>query len=248
MTNILIRVDSSSKIGLGHLMRCLVLASRYNNSNVIFASQDLVNNANQKIIDLGYKLEVLRNNSVKALVKCCKNNSTDMLIIDSYEISFDMEKKIKEQTSCKLMVLDDTYEKHYCDVLLNHNIYAKEHKYKNKVPSFCTIQCGSKFTLIREEFLKKYKKTKNKKFSLLICLGGSDFNNINLRILKSLKKLDITITLITSSSNKNIKKLEKYVLTRKNMNLIIDSNQIAKLMNNSNLASLSLISCPLSWA
>ena len=53
--NIAFRVDSSSKIGLGHLMRCFVLAEQYKNNNVIFFVQKLTGNANQRIIDKGYK-------------------------------------------------------------------------------------------------------------------------------------------------------------------------------------------------
>ncbi len=42
--NILFRVDSSSKIGLGHLMPCLVLAEQYKKDNVIFAKVSIKNN------------------------------------------------------------------------------------------------------------------------------------------------------------------------------------------------------------
>ena len=40
--NILVRADSSSYIGTGHIMRDLVLAKQYLNENIIFATQDLV--------------------------------------------------------------------------------------------------------------------------------------------------------------------------------------------------------------
>ncbi len=57
--NVLFRVDSSSKIGLGHVMRCLVLAEQYKEDSVVFATQDLKGNANREIIDKGYKLITL---------------------------------------------------------------------------------------------------------------------------------------------------------------------------------------------
>ena len=58
--NILIRADSSSYIGTGHIMRDLVLAKEYKNENIIFATQDLVGNINHKIIETGYKIELLK--------------------------------------------------------------------------------------------------------------------------------------------------------------------------------------------
>jgi UDP-2,4-diacetamido-2,4,6-trideoxy-beta-L-altropyranose hydrolase len=39
--NILIRADSSSQIGLGHIMRTLVLAAQYSDDTIAYACQDL---------------------------------------------------------------------------------------------------------------------------------------------------------------------------------------------------------------
>ena len=44
MKNILVRADSSSTIGTGHIMRDLVLASSYKNDNITFATLDLEGN------------------------------------------------------------------------------------------------------------------------------------------------------------------------------------------------------------
>ena len=65
--NILVRADSSSYIGTGHIMRDLVLAKQYKNENIIFATQDLVGNINHKIIEAGYKIELLKSNDFKEL-------------------------------------------------------------------------------------------------------------------------------------------------------------------------------------
>ena len=71
MQNILFRADSSSTIGTGHIMRDLVLASKYKDSNIIFATQDLDGNINGKIKEAGYKLELLKSNSLKEVIELC---------------------------------------------------------------------------------------------------------------------------------------------------------------------------------
>lgn len=159
--NIVIRADSSSYIGTGHIMRDLVLVKEFKKYNVIFATQNLDGNINYKIIEAGYKIELLKSNDFEELNELIKKLNIDMIIIDNYEIDYSFEKKLKEQNlSLKTFVLDDTYEKHFCDILLNHNIYADEKKYKNKVQKNCELRCGSRYTLLRDEFLEAKKNKK----------------------------------------------------------------------------------------
>ena len=93
--NILVRADSSSYIGTGHIMRDLVLAKQYKNENIIFATQDLVGNINHKIIEAGYKIELLKSNDFEELNKLVKKFEIDMIIIDNYDIDYNFEKKLK---------------------------------------------------------------------------------------------------------------------------------------------------------
>ena len=94
--NILIRANSSSYIGTGHIMRDLVLAKQYKNKNIIFATQDLVGNINHKIIEAGYKIELLKSNDFEELNDLIKRLNIDMIVIDSYDIDYNFEKKLKE--------------------------------------------------------------------------------------------------------------------------------------------------------
>src|SRR5574344_2127997 len=107
--NVLIRADSSSNIGTGHIMRDLVLAKQYKNENIIFATQDLVGNINHKIIEIGYKRELLNSNDFKELNDLIKRLNINMIIIDKYDIDYNFKKKLKEDNpSLKIFVLDDT--------------------------------------------------------------------------------------------------------------------------------------------
>ena len=240
--NILFRVDSSSKIGHGHVMRCLVLAKQYREYNVIFATQDLKGNANQKIIDESYKLIALNDGSVNELVQRINELNIDMVVFDHYGINSDFEKAVKGDSGVKILSFDDVYEKHYCDILLNHNIYADAGKYKDLVPDFCEIRCGKKYTLVRDEFKKiEIKKNPSNKGKLVVfvCLGGADANNISLPVLEILSDFDnIIVNLATTSSNKNIEKLLGFSKQYEDINICIDCN-VAELMSNSNFSIIT---------
>ena len=240
--NVLFRVDSSSKIGLGHLMRCLVLAEQYKKDNIIFAAQNLEGNANQKIIDQGYRLILLGDNSTDELCKKIALLHINNVIFDHYGIDYKFEKIVKKRTGVQILSFDDTYEKHYCDVLLNHNIYADAEKYKDLVPEFCEIRCGKEYTLIRDEFkrIKIREQPINKEKSIIfVSLGGSDPYDIGLIVLEVLSDFkNITINFATTSSNKSIGKLQGFSKRYQNINICVDCN-IAELMNDSDYAIIT---------
>jgi len=244
MTNILIRADSSSKIGIGHIMRSLVLATFFKKSNITFASLNLKGNINHKILENGYALKVLQSNKKEDLLKLINELECDLLIIDHYEINHTYESYIKKNTSASIMCIDDTYEKHNCDILINHNIYADEKRYKKLVPKKCELLCGSDYTLLRDEFhiqSKKIKPREVKKIKkILVTMGGTDHSNINVKILKTLDNFkNIKVNIVTSSSNKNLKHLKSYIKSKKCLTLHVDSSNIAKLMRQSDFAIIS---------
>jgi UDP-2,4-diacetamido-2,4,6-trideoxy-beta-L-altropyranose hydrolase len=226
---VLIRCDASSKIGTGHLMRDFVLAQRFSKSEVAFATRALLGNLDALIEAKGFTHHSLKNNKPKALIKLLKQNDYDLLVIDHYGIDAVFERKIKEALpELTLMVLDDTYQQHHCDILLNHNIYAKKKHYKNLVPKKTQLLCGAKYTLLREEFLTP--QTPSEKDSILIAMGGSDPRNLTLKILKSLpKEFTLEINVITTNANKKLQKLEAYAKENKNITLHIQTKEVAKL-------------------
>ncbi len=226
-------------------MRDLVLAQKYKAKgyNIIFATQDLEGNINHKILEDSYKLKILKSNDKKELINLIKKLNIDLLVIDSYDIDYKFEKYIKSKTNVKILSFDDTYKKHYCDILLNHNINANKKRYKKLVPRHCELKCGSKYTLLRDEFIKEKKKIKKKslkkdsKIRVFIAMGGADHSNINIKILNVLKGLTkIEVNLVTTNANKNLEDLKKYCKDKKWVKLHINSNKIAKLMVQSDFA------------
>jgi UDP-2,4-diacetamido-2,4,6-trideoxy-beta-L-altropyranose hydrolase len=230
--NILIRADSSNTIGIGHIMRDNVLAKQFPQDCVCFASQPLDGN----IIDtVPYKTHLLQTNTLTELSALILQEQIEMLIIDHYEIDYKFEKELKRRhPDLRLMVLDDTYKKHHCDILLNHNIYAHKKEYKNLVPKECEVRCGEKYALLREEF------SEPKHFKVLLAMGGADTKKLNIKILKALQKyLNIDITLVTTRANANLEALQKYVQDKANISLIIETNEIATLARECSFAIIT---------
>lgn len=243
--NILLRTDSSSNIGTGHIMRDLVLAQHYakKGNNIIFATQELKDNISHKIQEANYQLKILKDESVSELNILIQEFKIDMIVIDHYSIDHKFEKKLKlKNPYLKILSFDDTYEKHHCDILLNHNISGDKKKYEGLVPEYCELRCGKKYTLLRDEFYKEKNKTykKTNKFIIFIAMGGADHSNINIDILKIIKKIknfnNTKINIVTTTANKNIKELEKYCKNKQWIKLHINSSKIAKIMAKSDLA------------
>jgi len=239
---ILFRADSSSQIGTGHIMRDLVLATRYPDAKIIFAVRDLPGNINHKIKESGYTIELLDSNEPDHLVEVVKKYDADMVIVDHYGIDETYERTLKEKTGVTLMVLDDTYEKHYCDILLNHNIYADAAKYEALVPHGCRLLCGKEHTLLREEFLREKQKGRQNRnapdhLEVFIAMGGADHQNLTVSILRVLEDFpNIFPHVVTTTANRHLDALQAYTDTHPNVTLHINTHKIARLMNRADLA------------
>lgn len=233
--NILIRADSSSQIGLGHIMRDLVLAQQYPNDIITFACQDLAGNIMDKI---PYSVHVLNSNDPEELIDLIHSLRIDMVIFDHYGINADYETTIKERTNVSILCLDDTYEPHHCDILLNHNISADSNRYLGLVPTRCELRCGSAYTLIRDEFKNEKITSREKIYDLFIAMGGADTANLSTNILKTLHD-SLSICVVTTTANAHLDELKTYIEGRKNISLHVNSDEIAKLLHQSCLAIIT---------
>ncbi len=226
--NVLIRADASSSIGLGHIMRTQVLAKEF--EHVSFACFE-------NPLTLPYPIHWLKSMEVSELIALVHALHVDLLVIDHYGIDDEAERTIKAQTDVTLMVLDDTYERHHCDILLNHNICADASRYEGLVPPHCTLRCGGAFTLLREEFTLE-KECVREREGVLIALGGSDVLNLTPQILALLPK-SVHVTLITSSANANLSALRRAAQVREHTELIIDASDMARRLHACALAVVS---------
>ena len=255
--NVVFRVDSSTKLGAGHLMRCLTLSNELQKQNhkITFICKKLNGNLIKLIkhktlvlqmqkdfqadnLFLGW-MDATQDQDAKQTIKAIPKN-TDYLIVDSYSLDEKWHRRLRPYTR-KIMVIDDLADKQFdCDILLNQNLGCKQEDYQNKVPLECELLLGCDYALLRPEFaslrekaIEKRKNTKEIK-NILISMGGSDNNNITYDVLKQLgEKYNIVVVLgYLSPHNEMIKDYAK----DKNIKVIVNANNMAELMLNADLA------------
>ena len=222
----LVRADSSSKIGHGHIRRDLLLAKKFN--NISFASLRLDGDIFDEI---NYPKFTLRSGELNELCELINDNKFELLIIDHYGFSFEDERAIKEKTSVKILSFDDTYEKHFTDYILNVNLYAQKVRYEGLVEKNCEVFCGSEFLLVRDEFYEEARIKREKIYDYAIILGSTDISGLSAKISEKLLLKELKIAVITTSGNKNLAVLKEMHNKNKNFSLFVDSKSVAKLMN-----------------
>ena len=189
------RVDASTEIGTGHVIRCLTLADKLRRKGILsdFICQDLEGNFVNYIQEKGYSvwripplLPFDTKEDTKETIKIIRDKKLDWIILDSYHLSYEWEQKVAKHAK-KIMVLDDlANRKHLCDILLDQNYYKnKEIRYDGLLKAETTKLLGPSFALIRDEFLRVRDLPKEKRdyTRILVSFGGSDTHDITSRIL-----------------------------------------------------------------
>jgi UDP-2,4-diacetamido-2,4,6-trideoxy-beta-L-altropyranose hydrolase len=208
---------------------------------VIFCTMPLEGNINKKIRENGFEVLNITLNTSTEMREYINTLKAKVVILDGYNFTYDYEKELKK-TKAKLFCFDDTFQKHYCDVVLNHSIEAKNSMYKKLVPKSCKILTGDKYTLLRDEFfkikLKKRDSLKLKGANVLVMFGGSDPKNYTLKTINTLKSLnkEFNVTIITTTSNKNLTHLKEHIKNNQSYNLVINSDKVSKYINKADFA------------
>ena len=176
---IVFRVDASTFMGSGHVMRCLILAEalREKKHHIYFICRDYPGNfidiikarkfsvavlpfeehaeyqAQQISDNYAHWLWVSREEDAIQTISFLKNKNIDLIIVDHYGLDEIWEKLLRPFVK-RMMVIDDLANRsHDCDVLLDQNYYQSlENRYCHLAPKDCHALLGPKYAMIRPEF------------------------------------------------------------------------------------------------
>lgn len=253
------RVDASTCIGAGHVMRCLAVAEQLKEQvkSTVFicrkSDADLISYIQEQgheVVALSALKEKesegdLSNITVESLVQLTlKKHDPCCCIVDHYEIDWRWESVIKP--FCKLLcVIDDlANRRHVCDILLDSEFGEKFTKYKALVPPDCKLLLGPSFALLRKQFQKKNQSNRNKTSAIkpvkviLVNVGAFDQKNIIPRIIKAIFFVcpTVEIRIIIGSKTPNFEVIYTLSKKYKNITLLCDINNMAVEIVKSDLA------------
>ena len=260
---IIFRVDSSSIIGLGHLIRCITLANVFkkNNFDIEFISSNLKVNKNFKIKKNDFKLNIIKKNNnkidknndkkwlgssikkdleqtISILKKINKIRCVNLLIVDHYSLGYEWEKKIK--TYCeKILVIDDYHDRnHQCDFFVNPTLPLVSSKLIKKNTFFLN---GPKYIILRDQFrifrkkiINRNPQIKNIPKKILIIMGSSENLDFLNFIINSIYELNYNFNFVlVTKLNNNL--LKNKFKKINNIKVLTNIDNIAYEMYNADI-------------
>lgn len=197
------RVDASSEIGTGHVMRCIALAMalRERGAECYFISRRCLGDLIEYIESHEFLVHELTNNDLEKefdwkidavnTLKILTHTKVDWLVVDHYELGIEWESRMRSQCN-HLMVIDDLADRnHDCDILLDQNLRSEgRSRYLNLVPENCQLLLGPDHAILRQEFDSPMLRERDGTIKhLLVYFGGNDKNNQALRFIEGFKNL-----------------------------------------------------------
>ena len=218
---VIIRADSSTLIGYGHVMRCLTIASYLKRlgHKVKFYTFKAEGSLETFIIDKGFDVELLRNQ------KDIIHENTDWLIVDHYELDINWEREASRYTS-NLLVIDDLNRNHHCSILLDATLGKSINSYSNNEKN-TKVFIGAKYCILRPEFIRLredafVKRNGNKRLNkILISFGGTDNLSLSKAVVEKLKSCSsYEITIVSSNNAKDFNDIKELCKNFKNLILL----------------------------
>ncbi|AKE52351.1 UDP-2,4-diacetamido-2,4,6-trideoxy-beta-L-altropyranose hydrolase [Kangiella geojedonensis] len=179
---VVFRVDASTQMGSGHVMRCLTLANalrerggacqficREHNGNliefvetqghIVHSLRELDKNSERTGNKKGDQelahsswLGATQEEDAAECQRILKSINPHWLIVDHYALDATWQKLLRPYYN-KLMVIDDLADRHHlCDILLDQTYGREVSDYTGLVPEKCELLCGAQYALLRSEF------------------------------------------------------------------------------------------------
>lgn len=214
---ILFRADGNARIGTGHIMRCLSIASavRELGHSCMFITAD--ENMTALLESRGFPFICLHSTwndleqEIGQMEELLRQIEAHVLLVDSYYATADYLRRLQQLTHVAYIDDLDAFTCP-CPTIINYNIYGTQWNYAERYPHH-TLLLGPRYVPLRKEFFYIGRRNVEKTVShVLISTGGSDPANIAGRVactaLQAGKFTGITFHIVAGCFNQHLAMLQ----------------------------------------
>jgi len=222
---IVFRVDGDTEIGLGHVYRAITLANRMIfNHNIIFLIDYTKRLAIEKVKE--YNFPIITFKDKNGLFETLEKINPNIVINDILDTDKEYILKLKNRGYFVVNFEDAGKGSEFADIVIN-SLYENSHPSENHY-------YGHKYACLRDEFyIFPKKEVKKEVKEILITFGGVDPNNLTLRTLKAIKKLNlknVLIKVVLGLGYSSREKLNDYVIFLKKKGFMVNIKENIKMM------------------
>ncbi len=234
-----IRADANLGIGTGHVMRCVALAQAWQDAGgcAAFICAEMSAGLEQRLNVEGISVYPVAASAgslddAQETAEVVAKLKADWLAIDGFQFGQNFIDKL--QAAAPILLIDDHHprERYDTDVVLNPNIFATAEMYSARCRG--AVLAGPAYALLRREFRvhgRKPPARPSRPTRLLVTMGGSDPDNVSLRILKALNeaRLDqLEVTLLCGAANPHMHSLQRAARESKHpVKVVVDVTDMA---------------------
>jgi UDP-2,4-diacetamido-2,4,6-trideoxy-beta-L-altropyranose hydrolase len=248
-STLFIRADASVSIGTGHIMRMIALGQAWQaqGGKVHFLCAEITPALEQRLASEGFQLSRISatlgsqedlSETIHLITETLQADIQNArVVLDGYHFGSNYQLEIKAE-GFKLLVVDDYghADFYHADWVLNQNISAREELYAKRSPDTILL-LGPKFAMLRKEFLA-YKGWQRQiapvAKKILVTLGGSDPDNVTLKVIQALIDLDLHAKVVIGGSNPHLREIENFLHSQKDspalIEVIVNATNMPELM------------------
>jgi UDP-2,4-diacetamido-2,4,6-trideoxy-beta-L-altropyranose hydrolase len=261
---VVFRVDASSTMGTGHLMRCLTLAGGLRKIGLesLFMCRlhdwkvgDLIEEGGFRVRWLPVAETAWAAGPLHAAWLACSweedaeqcravieelSGKPELLVVDHYALDARWEHALRPWVG-RILVIDDLADRpHECDVLLDQNLHdAPGSCYSGLVNASTRLLLGPRYALLRPEFDAFEPRVRQSGLKrVAVYFGGIDPCGQAKNVVHALRALGLeppATTLVLGSGNPDAKAVRAAAEGIKNINIVDTTIQMAELMYEADL-------------
>jgi UDP-2,4-diacetamido-2,4,6-trideoxy-beta-L-altropyranose hydrolase len=259
---VVFRADASVRLGMGHIRRCLELASQLSARGVpvIFVCTEGPGNMIDQIVARGvaaaplyteaegppelgahgWEQDAQRTSAAIAATAFAAH----WLVVDQYGLDARWERAMRTH-ACHIMAIDDLADRpHDCDVLLDQNLTNPRHaRYAQLLPRGTRQLLGPQHALVGPEFLQRraavLARRRGQVERMLISMGGTDLSNDTGRALEGVARsryAGLPLDVVIGAANPHRDALASRCAHLAECELHVQTTRMAELMARADLA------------